>query len=334
MRIHAYAAPEAHAPLEAHEFEAAAPGPQEVLIKVSHCGLCHSDLHLIDNDWRNSQYPLVPGHEVVGTVLQMGEAVQHLQAGQRVGVGWQAGSCLACEACLKGEENLCRQSQATCVGRPGGFADHLLVDARFAFPIPDALSSVDAAPLLCAGVTVYAPLRRYNVRAWHKVAILGIGGLGHLALQFAHAMGCEVTALSSSPNKKAEAHSLGADHFVNTRAQGALTQLRSSFDFILVAATADLDWKPYVKALRPNGRLCFVTGEHSLIDVPLAMLLDGQKSISGSIIGGRAMMSEMLEFAARHQIRATTECLPIADVNTALDKVRNNAARYRMVLKM
>lgn len=334
MKIHGYAAPEAHASLSPYVYEASAPSAHEVLIKVSHCGICHSDIHLVDNDWRSSQYPLVPGHEVVGKVIAKGDAVEHLEVGDRVGVGWQSGSCMQCEWCVNGQENLCAASQATCVGRHGGFADHILSDARFAFALPAGLASQDAAPLLCGGITVYSPLRRYDVRPWHKVAVLGIGGLGHLALQFAHAMGCEVTALSSSPDKAAHAKALGADHFVHTRAEGALKALRSRFDFILVTATADLDWKPYVRALRPNGRLCFVTGEHSALGVPLSMLLDGQKSISGSIIGGRAMMAEMLEFAARHRIHAQTECMPLSEVNGALEKVRKNQARYRMVLEI
>jgi uncharacterized zinc-type alcohol dehydrogenase-like protein len=334
MQIHAFAASSSGAPLEPFSFDVPTPGPDQVLIRVSHCGICHSDLHLIHNDWRSSKYPLVPGHEVVGTVIAVGERVTHPGPGTRVGVGWQSGACLECEWCISGQENLCKNSVATCVGRHGGFADHLLTDARFAFPIPEALAPEDAAPLLCGGITVYSPLRRYDVRPWHKVAVLGIGGLGHLALQFASKMGCEVTALSTSPDKTEETKRLGASHFIDTRDEAALKAAKGTFDFILVTATADLDWLPYVRALRPNGRICFVTGEKTKLNIPASALLDGQISISGSVIGGRALMVEMLEFAARHGIKAMTEVMPLDRVNDALQKVADNQARYRMVLEM
>lgn len=333
MQINAFAAHQPGAPLEPFSFEVSDPGPLEVLIRVSHCGICHSDLHLVNNDWYSSEYPLVPGHEVVGEVISVGAEVKNLQIGMRVGVGWQSGSCMNCEWCISSQENLCKNNLATCVGRHGGFADHLLTDSRFAFPIPEQMSSEDAAPLLCGGITVYSPLRRYEVRPWHKVAIMGIGGLGHLAVQFAAKMGCEVTALSTSPDKEPEARSLGASHFINTLDEAALKAARGTFDFILVTATADLDWLPYVKALRKNGKLCFVTGENTMLEVPVSALLGGQKSVSGSIIGGRAMMVEMLEFAARHGIHAQTETMPMEKVNDALRKVDQNKARYRMVLK-
>jgi alcohol/geraniol dehydrogenase (NADP+) len=333
MKVHAYAAHSVGATLEPFSYDLQQPRRGEVLIQVTHCGICHSDLHLIHNDWRGSKYPLVPGHEVVGKVVSLGEEVPWLAQGQTVGVGWQAGSCGHCEWCLTGNEPLCTQSVATCNGRYGGFADHLLVDARFAFPIPAALAPENAAPLLCGGITVYQPLRTYDVRHWHRVAVVGIGGLGHLALQFAAAMGCEVWALSSSSDKEAEARGLGAHHFVHTRDESQLKALARSLDFILVTATADLDWKPYVRALRPHGRICFVTGQSTELDVPASYLLS-QKGILGSQIGGRAMMQEMLAFAARKGIVAQTEQMPLGQVNAALQKVAENTARYRMVLTM
>ncbi|MBL0015364.1 MAG: NAD(P)-dependent alcohol dehydrogenase [Bacteroidetes bacterium] len=333
MKINAFAAQESGATLQPFSFESNPPKAGEVLVKLTHCGICHSDLHLIDNDWRASKYPLVPGHEAIGTVIELGEQVPWLQLGQTVGIGWQAGSCGYCEWCVQGQEQLCSKNVATCNGRYGGFADHLLVDARFAFPIPAALAPENAAPLLCGGITVYSPLRNYDVRHWHKVAVVGIGGLGHLAIQFASAMGCEVWALSHSANKENEAKTLGAHHFVATSDPNSLKALRGSLDFILVTATADLDWKPYVAALRPNGRICFVTGHATQLDVPASALL-ANKGILGSQIGGRALMQEMLEFAARKGIVAKTEVMPLANVNAALDKVRDGSVRYRMVLKM
>ena len=334
MKIKGFAATEAGAQLVPFEYKSQPLGSQEVLVRVSHCGICHSDIHLIRNDWRSSTFPVVAGHEVVGEVLQLGAEVDWLTKGQRVGIGWQSGSCMQCEWCISGQENLCKSSEGTAVGRHGGFGDHIVSDARFAFPIPATLSSENAAPLLCGGITVYSPLRRFEVRHWHKVAVVGIGGLGHLAIQFAAAMGCEVTAISSSPSKENEAKQLGAKHFVAGKEDPKLKACKESFDFILVAATADLDWKPYVNALRPNGRMCFVTAEATNLDIPAGMLLGGQKSISGSIIGGRAMMQEMLDFAALHGIEAKTELFPMKDVNVAIDKLDKNEMRYRAVLKI
>ena len=231
----------------------------DVDVKVSHCGICHSDVHLIDNDWGISHYPLVPGHEIVGTVAATGEAVEQLNIGERVGVGWQSGSCLRCEWCLNGYENLCRSKVLTCVRRHGGFADFVRTDSRFTFSIPESLGSAGAAPLLCAGVTVYAPMRRYGVRPHHHVGVIGIGGLGHLALQFAHAMGCEVTAFSTNPEKKDDAAAFGADHFVMSRDPSQMRNAAQTLDFILSTATAPLPWTAYVEALRPNGTLTIVS---------------------------------------------------------------------------
>jgi len=334
VTVQAYAASEARSGLTSFSYTIDRLEDHEVLLETSHCGICHSDLHLIDNDWRSSQFPLVPGHEVIGVVKEKGRAVHRLKIGDVVGVGWQAGACLECDECVSGQENLCRDSVATAVGRHGGFGDHIAVDSRFAFKIPDGMDRAGAAPLLCGGITVYSPLRRYDVRPWHKVGVVGIGGLGHLGLQFARAFGCEVTAFSSTLAKEAQAKDLGAHHFVATREERWDRKVRGSLDFILVTATADLDWKPYVRALRPNGRLCFVTGAASSIDVPISHVLGGQKSISGSVIGGRALMREMLALAARQGVTAQTEIMPMTEVNAALDRVRNNQARYRMVLEV
>jgi len=333
MPIRAWAAPAAGKPLAPFEYEPAPLGPNDVEIAVSHCGICHSDLHLVDNDWGISVYPLVPGHEIVGEVRALGPAVTHLAVGQRVGVGWQRGACLVCEWCLRGEENLCPHNQATCVGHPGGYAEAIRLDARFAFPIPQALASRNAGPLLCGGATVYSPLRRRGVRPEMKVGVIGIGGLGHMALQFARAMGCEVTAFSSTPEKADEARGFGAQRFVVTRDPKALAAERGRHDFILSTLFAPLDWAAYVQALRPNGKLIFVGVPSAPIDLPPGLLLGGQKSIGGSAIGSRHVIAEMLEFAARHKIEAQTETLPMRDVNAAFARLRANKARYRIVLE-
>ena len=230
----------------------------DVEVKISHCGICASDIHLINNDWGNSRYPFIPGHEIVGTVTAVGARVVARSVGERVGIGWQADSCGICEWCRRGEEQMCPKGQPTCVGRNGGYANAVRVNWRFAVPIPEALASEQVAPLLCAGITVYSPLRNHEVRPSSRVGVIGIGGLGHIALQFAKAFGADVTAFSSSKDKEEEAKKLGANHFVNTRDTGALKKVAGSFDLLLTAVNADQDWPGYVNALRPKGSLVFV----------------------------------------------------------------------------
>lgn len=329
--IHAHAAAAAKAELTPFSYQPAPLGPDDVEITISHCGICHSDLHLLDNDWQISSYPLVPGHEIVGLVAAVGAAVRHLEAGQRVGVGWLRGSCQNCDECLTGQDNLCAQGQATCVGHYGGFADRIRVDGRFAFAIPAGLASENAAPLLCGGATVYSPIRR--LAAPHmRIGVIGIGGLGHLALQFANAFGCHVTALSSSPDKEGEARSFGAHEFIATGTPDALKKAVGRFDLILSTVFADLDWTGLVQALRPNGRLVLLGAPGTPMRVPAMYLVLGQKSIQGSVIAGRPLIREMLDFAARHGIAARTEVMPMAQVNAGLAHLRAGRARYRVVL--
>ncbi|MGZ8886460.1 MAG: NAD(P)-dependent alcohol dehydrogenase [Halobacteriota archaeon] len=238
MDIHAFAALGPGAALHPFDYELRELRPYEIDIEVSHCGVCHSDIHLIDNDWNISHYPLVPGHEIVGAVRATGVKVKRLSVGKRVGVGWQSGSCLRCEWCLNGYENLCRNKVLTCVKRYGGFADFVRTDSRFAFTIPDSLDSASAAPLLCAGLTVYAPMKRIGLRPHDHVGIVGIGGLGHIALQFARAMDCEVTAFSTNPKKEEDSFAFGADHFVNSRNENEMQGTKRTLDFILLTASA------------------------------------------------------------------------------------------------
>ena len=264
--------------------------------------------------------------------MERGTQVSHLQVGQRVGVGWQRGACLACEFCLRGDENLCPGIEETCLGHHGGYAESVTVDGRFAFPIPDALASEGAAPLLCAGITVYAPLRVFGVQPPMRVGVIGLGGLGHLAVQFAGAFGCEVTVFSSSPDKEPDARRFGADAFHSSVDSGELAPLADAFDLIVSTAPVDLDWHTYLRLLRPDGRLCFVGVPPSPMSLPVGSLLGGRNSVCASFIGGRPLVAEMLQFAARHGIRAQAEVVPLAQVNTAIQRVRQNRARYRMVL--
>jgi uncharacterized zinc-type alcohol dehydrogenase-like protein len=331
MVIEAWAARRKGGPLEPFSYEPAPLGPRDVEIAVGHCGICHSDVHLVDGDWGEGDYPLVPGHEIVGAVTALGPSVRHLKVGDRVGVGWQCGACLECEACLRGDENLCVSEVATCVGRPGGFAKAIRVDGRFAFPLPAALASESAAPLLCGGVTVFSPLVRW-ARPAMRVGVLGIGGLGHLALQFARAMGCEVTAISASPEKEEDARAFGAHHFVATREKGALRAIAGRLDLVLSTSFLPLDSTGLLRALRPRGVLCLLGAPNEPLRVPPIALLGGEKAVTGSVIGGRSTIRQMLDFAARHGVLARTKPRPLAEADAALDEVRGGRARYRVVL--
>lgn len=332
MSINSYAAMAAKQQLQSFQYEPDELGPWDVEINISHCGICHSDIHLIDDDWGVSEFPLVPGHEIIGTITALGTNVARFAEGQRVGVGWQRESCLNCEFCMRGEENLCPEQRATCVGNYGGFAESIRVDSRFVFSIPENLESENAAPLLCGGITVYSPMRRYEVKPHMKVGVVGLGGLGHLAVQFARAFGCEVTAFSTTPGKEQEARNFGAHRFICSTEKSALEKAANSLDFILSTVYADLDWEAYLNILKPNGKICVVGASAAPVSVPTFPLLAGQKSICGSAIGGRYMIQEMLGFSARHGIKAKTELLPLDEVNTAVAKVREGKARYRMVL--
>jgi alcohol/geraniol dehydrogenase (NADP+) len=330
--IHGLGVHAAGAQLLPYKYDPGTLGAFEVEIKISHCGVCFSDIHLIDNDWGVSKYPFVPGHEIVGTVLAVGSAVKNRAVGDRVGVGWQADSCGFCEWCRQGDEHLCAKSQSTCVGRNGGFADKVRVNSRFAIPVPAALDSEHAAPLMCGGVTVYSPIRNYGVRPSSRVGIIGIGGLGHLGIQFAKAFGAEVTAFSTSKDKEAEARSLGAHQFVNTRDAGALKRVAGSFDLLLSTVSADQDWQAYVAALRPKGTLCIVGAPPSPIQVQGFPLISGQKAVSGSPTGSPRDLYEMLDVAARHGVKAVTERFAMAKANDAVAKVKKSQVRYRAVL--
>lgn len=330
--INGFAAHAAGAELLPYKYAPGSLGPHEVEIHITHCGICHSDIHLIDNDWGQSEYPFIPGHEIVGTVSAVGSNVATLAPGQRVGVGWQADCCGVCEWCLQGRENLCAASQGTCVHRNGGYADAVRVNARFAIPIPEKLESENAAPLLCGGITVYNPLRTHGVNPSSRVGVVGIGGLGHLAVQFANAFGAEVTAFSSSASKEDEALELGAHSFVNTRETKTLKALAGSFDFILSTVNADQDWSAYIAALRPAGTFCFVGVPDKPATLPIFPLIAGMKSVTGSPIGSPLMLREMLDVAARHGIQARTERFAMAKVNDAIARVKKNQVRYRAVL--
>ena len=321
---------EALAPLE---FDAGELHPEQVQIKVESCGICHSDLSMIDNDWGNASYPLVPGHEVIGTIEKAGDQVKGLAVGDRVGLGWFAGSCLACQPCLSGKHNLCASAEQTIVGRHGGFADRVRADWEWAIKLPDSLDPASAGPLFCGGITVFSPILDFGVKPTDRVGVIGIGGLGHMAVQFLNKWGCEVTAFTSSESKADEARKLGAHHVVATRDKAALAKLAGSFDFILVTANVALDWDLFIGALAPDGRLHFVGAVLEPVPVSAFSLIMARRSISGSPLGSPATVAKMLEFCARHQIAPVTETFAMTDVNAALEHLRAGKARHRIILK-
>lgn len=330
--VRAWAAFGAKQPLAPYELELGPLGAEEVEVAVEHCGLCHSDLSVIDDEWGNASYPLVPGHEVVGRVKAMGAQTKGLTVGQRVGIGWTASSCMHCRQCLSGQQHLCAQAVPTILGHAGGFAEVVRAHWAWAVPLPEALDAAAAGPLLCAGVTVFAPFVAFDVAPTSRVGILGIGGLGHLAIQFAAAWGCEVVAMTSSPSKATDAMAFGAQKLVSSKASASLRALRGSLDLILVTANAPLDWDAIIEALSPRGRLHIVGVVPQPIPVHALPLISGQKSISGSPTGSPVVIAQMLEFAARHGVAPVIERFPMTRVNDALAHLRAGRAHYRVVL--
>ena len=328
MKIHGYAALHQKAPLSPFSYDAPALGPTDILIRITHSGLCYTDVYMIDNAWNRSTYPLLPGHEIVGIVVQKGSQAA-CNLGDRVGVSWVRSSCLACPECLQGETNVCQNKTGIYnKGRFGGFADHVIADSRFSFLIPHNLDSAHAAPLLCAGATVYAPAVRHRLQPRQSVGVIGIGGLGHLALQFYCAMGCIVSAISSTAAKEAEAKRFGAEHFYTFKDPPKPLQ----FDFLLCTADADLDWNALLSWLRPNGILCLVSRPLQGLRIDPAYLVSTQRTICGSNNASRSVLAEMLSFAARHGIKPQIELMPMSKINEALEKIRRNQVRYRIVL--
>lgn len=331
--LQGWAASAPKAPLQKTSVPISKLRPQELLLEVVHSGICHSDVHLIDNDWGISSYPLIPGHEIVGRIIAKGDAVPaHYESGRLVGVGWQRAACLECEDCISARDNMCEHSEATCVGHAGGYADYHVTDWHYSFLLPPGLEGPGVAPLLCGGITVYSPLREFVTGGRSRVGIVGVGGLGHLAIKFASALGCEVTVFSSSPSKKKEAEEMGAHHFVASADPKEIKKVGARLDLVLVTANVDLPWPAYLQTLRADGTLCFVGIPPSDLNFNVGLLLGKRRRVAASPIGSRARIQEMLEFCARHKITATVETFALDNVNQAISQVRENRVRYRAVL--
>ncbi|MFZ5981260.1 MAG: NAD(P)-dependent alcohol dehydrogenase, partial [Candidatus Zixiibacteriota bacterium] len=286
----------------------------------------------INNDWGFTQYPLVPGHEVIGIVSKTGADVTDPKVGQRVGLGWHSGYCMTCPDCLSGDHNLCVKQEGTIVGRHGGFADKVRAHYASVVVLPEGLDIESAGPLFCGGITVFNPLLQFNIKPTDKVGVIGIGGLGHMALMFLNAWGCEVTAFTSSASKKAEALAMGAHRTVNSRNAEELAAAAGQFDLIISTVNVKLDWNVYLSTLNAKGRLHFVGAVLEPLDISALSLITGQRSISGSPVGSPATIAKMLNFAAQHKIKPIIEKYRFDQVNQALDKLKSGNARYRIVL--
>ena len=333
MKVNAYAANEAASKLEKYTYDLPTIGNEEVDIKVHYCGLCHSDMSMINNEWGLSEYPLVPGHEIVGEVMALGNEVKGLKVGDKVGMGWFSQSCMQCNQCMDGKQHLCGTAEGTIVGRHGGFADVVRGHWSWTTLLPEGLDMAKAGPLFCGGITVFNPIVLSGVQPTDKVGVIGIGGLGHLALKFLKAWGCEVTAFTSNKSKTAALKAMGAHNVVDSTDSDDLERIAGSLNFILNTTNVKLDWNAYLNTLAPQGKLHTVGAVLEPMEIPAFSLISGEKSVGGSPLGSIALTRKMLEFCVRHDIYPTVEEFKMEDVNEAIKHLEDGKARFRVVLK-
>ena len=317
--------------------------PEDVAIKISHCGICHSDVHFAHDDWGMSQYPMVPGHEIVGTVTGVGSSVSKYKVGDHVAVGCLVDSDLSCDQCKAGQEQFCAEGptftysgtdRQTGELTQGGYSDHIVVREEFVCRMPDGLDPARAAPLLCAGITTYSPLRKFGVGPGQEVGVAGLGGLGHMGVKLARAMGARVTMITTSPEKGEDARALGAHDVLLSTDADAMAAAAGRFDFILNTVPVGHDVQPYLELLKPNATMVIVGAIDSLANVHGGQLVMRNRSIAGSLIGGLRETQEMLDFCAEHSILADTEVIRIDQVNEAWDRMQKGDVRYRFVIDM
>ncbi len=337
----AYAASGPTGPLAPFELDRRELGPRDILIDIHFCGICHSDIHQARDEWGGSTFPMVPGHEIAGVVSLVGEKVTKFRAGDRVGVGCMVDSCRSCHDCKEGLEQFCPDVSWTYNGREqdkktvtqGGYSTRIVVDEKYVLNIPDDIPLDAAAPLLCAGITTYSPLRHWKAGKGKKVAVLGLGGLGHMAVKIAHAMGAEVTVLSRTRKKQDDATKLGADHFYATEDEGTFKALARKFDLILNTVSADVDWNAYLSLLARDGHMVLL-GVPAKLPPPVSAfsLIMGRHSLAGSLIGGIRETQEMLDFCAEHDIVPEIEVIAAKRINEAYERVLKGDVRYRFVI--
>ena len=333
MKVNAYAVYEPKGKLEPFSYELGKLSPENIDIKVSYCGVCHSDINMMNNEWGMTQYPIVPGHEIIGEIVAAGNAVKNLKVGDIVGLGWMSSSCMSCSECMSGDHNLCSNSEGTIIGRHGGFAEYVRSHWSWAIPIPKGMDLSKTGPLLCGGITVFSPLFSSNIKPTDSVGVIGIGGLGHLALKFLKHWGCDVIAFSSNPSKKNEILSMGANKVIDSKDSEDLKSVAGKLKFILNTTNVSLDWDSYLTALSPKGKLHTVGAVLEPMETPAFSLIMGDKSVGGSPIGSPELIRLMLEFCNRHNIYPNTEEFLMENANEAIEHLNQGKARYRIVLK-
>lgn len=342
IQAQGYAAQNSSTPLAPHSFERRDPGPNDVVVEIEYCGVCHSDIHQARNEWKNSKYPMVPGHEIVGKVSAVGSQVSKFKVGDPAAVGVIVESCRECESCKDNEEQYCERGAVDTYnavqydGTPtmGGYSSVIVTDQHFVHSISPKLDPAGVAPLLCAGITTYSPLRHWNVGPGQKVGIIGLGGLGHMGLKFAHSFGAHVVQFTTSMGKAEDAKRLGADEVINSKDEAQMASLAKSFDFILDTVSAPHDMNVYLKLLKRNGTLCLVGLPEEPVSVEAFAIVGGRHSLAGSGIGGMQQTQEMLDYCAEHGIVADVEIIPMDRINDAYERVLKSDVKYRFVIDM
>ena len=341
--IKAYAAAKAKEPLKPFQIQRREPGPSDVVIDIQFCGICHSDLHQARDEWGHSIFPMVPGHEIAGLVTALGSAVTRYKIGDRVGVGCFTDSCRECQPCKEGLEQYCEKGMTATYnalekdGKTptyGGYSTQIVVDENYVLKIPDSIPLDKAAPLLCAGITTYSPLRHWKIKAGSKVGVMGLGGLGHMAIKLAAAMGAEVTVLSHSDRKKEDALKMGAKNFINTSETAALEKYASHFDLIINTVSANIDLNTYLLLLKRDATLVEVGVPEHPASINFFPLIMGRRSLAGSLIGGIQETQEMLDFCGKHGLSADIEVISIDKVNEAYERLAKGDVRYRFVIDL
>ena len=342
-KVKAYGAQASDAKLEALDIERREITADDVKIEIDYCGVCHSDIHQVRNDWKNSKYPVVPGHEIIGRVTQVGKNVSNFKEGDLVGVGCMVDSCQECDSCKEDLEQFCENGATLTYNSKdehlgghtfGGYAEQIVVDKEFVLKVPENIDAKAAAPLLCAGITTYSPLRHWNVKKGDKVGVIGLGGLGHMGVKFAHAIGAHVVMITTSPSKSEDAKKLGADEVLISKNEEDMKKQAGTFDFLLNTVPVGHDMNPYVALLKRDATMVLVGAIEPLDPVHGGGLIGGRKRIAGSVIGGIKETQEMLDFCGEHNIVSDIEMIDMQNINEAFDRVVKSDVKYRFVIDM